>query len=77
MACPQRGGIQVEEDEGGVKNRAGLYIMVLITVLNSCDASTEAKRAREEAQRSADALSAVVKRINWHLDRLDMRGPNQ
>lgn len=36
--------------------RPGLYVMVFLTMLNSCDASDEASKANRELKRIADAV---------------------
>jgi hypothetical protein len=39
-------------------DRTGLYVMVFFCLLNSCSASTDAKRAADELKRIADAVIA-------------------
>lgn len=36
--------------------RPGLYVIALLAFFNSCDASIEARNAREELKRIADAI---------------------
>jgi hypothetical protein len=43
-------------------NRTGLYVMVFITMLNSCDASTDAKKTADALKRIADAIPAASAR---------------
>jgi hypothetical protein len=43
-------------------DRTGLYVMVFITMLNSCDASTDAKKAADALKRIADAIPAAAAR---------------
>jgi hypothetical protein len=40
-------------------SRPGLYVMVFLALMNSCDAATEARRAGEALKRIADTVSAA------------------
>lgn len=40
-------------------DRTGLYIMVFLTLLNSCEAGDQARKANEALKKIADAVKAT------------------
>lgn len=60
-ACQERAVFKCDhrrtERGHSVADRSGLYIMVFVTMLNSCSASTDAEKAVKELKRIADAVA--------------------